>query len=98
MLTLLALAAALCSAALLYLASPHSRWRAALSPRLLRGAGGVAALLSLLLAQLPLGWGAGSCAMLAAWMLGLVVLPYAALLWPRAVAVADASADAAERD
>lgn len=93
MLTLLALAAALLSALLLYLSSPHSRWRAALSPRLLRAAGALAALLSLLLAQVPLGWGAGSCAMLVAWMLGLVVLPYAALLWPRAVSRAAAAAE-----
>lgn len=98
MLTLLALAAALCSAALLYLASSHSRRRATVSPRALRWAGAVAALLSLLLAQGPLGWGAGSCAMLVAWMLGLVVLPYAALLWPRAVSGTDVSAAAAEHD
>jgi len=74
-----AILSSLLSAAALYAASPHCRWRAWRR----RGAHGnavglVLAVVSLVSWVAELGGGAGLCAMLGTWMLGLVALPYLA--------------------
>ncbi|HEY0501863.1 MAG TPA: hypothetical protein VGD42_00075 [Lysobacter sp.] len=77
--TVAAIAASLLSAASLYAASKHCRW-----PSWRRhGArgnvvGGVLAVVALALWIALLGFGAGLCAMLGTWMLGLMGLPYLA--------------------
>lgn len=91
MLSALGVTAALVSALLLYLASPNCRRpRARARRRLLGWSGAAAALLALVLLVVALGAGAGLSAMLAAWMLGLIVLPYLALALPAAT---DAAAE-----
>ena len=77
--TLAAIAMSLLSAACLYTASAHCRW-----PSWKRHAprgnlvGGLLAVASLWLWIAQLGVGAGLCAMLGTWMLGLMALPYLA--------------------
>jgi hypothetical protein len=77
----LGLVMAMVSATALYVASPHCRWP---FPRRwsrgARGAGLVLAGLSLAAWIFALGPAVGVCAMLATWMLAMVVLPYLALL------------------
>ncbi len=86
MLSALGVIAAFASALLLYLASPNCRRpQVAVRRRALRWSGGAAALLALALLVVALGAGAGLSAMLAAWMLCLIVLPYLALALPAAV-------------
>ena len=75
---LLATVTAVASALALYLASPNCGWRVAVRRGGLRIAAGALALLSLLVWAALSGVGAGLCAMLATWMLALVVLPYLA--------------------
>ncbi|WP_329740997.1 hypothetical protein [Dyella sp. A6] len=72
--------ASLISAVLIYAASPHGRWSAGRwRPRLL--ATGVASAVPALGGWIAaLGVGAGCCAMLAGWMLALLVQPGAGLL------------------
>ena len=83
MLSALGVTAALVSALLLYLASPNcARPQALVRRRVLRWSGAAAALLALGLLVMALGAGAGLSAMLAAWMPGLIVLPYLALTLP----------------
>ena len=77
--TITAIAMSLLSAASLYAASPHCRW-----PSWKRHAargnaiGGVLAVAALWVWIAKLGVGAGLCAMLGTWMLGLMALPYLA--------------------
>ena len=73
-----AIVAALASALALYLASPNCGWHAIARRGGLRIAGAALALVSLVAWVAQLGVGAGLCAMLATWMLALVVLPYLA--------------------
>lgn len=75
---LLAVAAAALSALALYRASPHCRWRPARRRGGLRLAGAVLALVSLGAWTASIGFAPGLCAMLACWMLALVLLPYLA--------------------
>jgi hypothetical protein len=97
-LSALGVTVALVSALLLYLASPNCRRPQALARRRLLGwSAATAALLALALLIVALGAGAGLGAMLAAWMLGLIVLPYLALAVPAATNTAVKSA-AAEPD
>jgi len=77
--TVTAIAMSLISAASLYAASPHCRWpswrRHAARGNLV---GGLLALGALWVWIAELGVGAGLCAMLGTWMLGLMVFPYLA--------------------
>ena len=77
--TITAIAMALLSAASLYAASPHCRWpswkRHAARGNLI---GTVLAVAALWVWIAKLGVGAGLCAMLGTWMLGLMALPYLA--------------------
>jgi hypothetical protein len=83
MLSAAGMALAALSALLLYLASPNCRTRRfRLRRRLLQAGGGAAALAALALCCVDLGLGAGLAAMLGAWMLALVLLPWLALRWP----------------
>ncbi|MDR0184408.1 hypothetical protein [Lysobacter arvi] len=77
--TTAAIATSLLSAASLYAASSHCRWPS-WRRHAARGtlAGFVFALVSLWLFIAELGVGAGLCAMLGTWMLGLMALPYLA--------------------
>ena len=86
---ILATAAALASALALYLASPNRIWRPGTGRGGLRGLGVALELASLAGWIAALGVGAGLCAMLATWMLALVVLPYLAW-WTTASRPADA--------
>lgn len=80
MISLLAFVFAACSAVASYAASPHCMWSALRGhPRIMRMAGGVLALLSLMVWVAAYGVAVGLCAMLAGWMLALIVLPYLAL-------------------
>lgn len=98
MLSALGVTVAVVSALLLYLASPNCRRPQAVARRRLLGwSGAAAALLALALLVVALGAGAGLSAMLAAWMLGLIVLPYLALALPAVTNTAATSA-AAEPD
>lgn len=75
----LGLLTATMSATALYLASPHCRWPFPRHWSRAAGATGVLlAGLSLLAWTLALGPVVGACAMLATWMLAMVVLPYLA--------------------
>jgi hypothetical protein len=88
-LSAIGVAAALVSALLLYLASPNCRRvQPPARRRGLRVAGAAAALLALAVLVAALGTGAGLCAMFAAWMLGLIALPYLAQLLPASVGTA----------
>lgn len=89
MLSALGVLAAFISALLLYLASPHVRRRSLLAPPLLRLCAGPAALVALVCCVAALGAGAGFCAMLAAWMLALMLWPWLALLLPANTATAE---------
>lgn len=77
--TIAAIALSLLSAASLYAASRHCRWpawrRHAARGKLV---GGVLAFASLWVWIAQLGVGAGLCAMLGTWMLGLMAFPYLA--------------------
>lgn len=84
-----AIVAALASALALYLASPNCGWRPTARRDGLQIAGVALALVSLVAWIALLGVGAGLCAMLATWMLALVVLPYLAW-WTNASPPADA--------
>jgi len=77
-LNLLALASSVLSALALYLASPNCGWRVRLARAGLRAVGVVLALVSLCAWVAVAGVGPGLCAMLASWMLALVLLPYLA--------------------
>ena len=95
MISLLAFVFAACSAIAWYAASPHCMWPALRGhPRAARGAGSVLALLSLASWIDVLGAAAGLCAMLASWMLALVVQPY--LAW--FIGTPDADVTAVEKD
>ena len=79
MISLLAIAFAVCSAIAWYVASPHCLWATWRGhPRAARIAGGAFALLSLVSWIHLLGGAAGLCAMLASLMLALVVQPWLA--------------------
>lgn len=82
-LNLLALASSVSSALALYLASPNCGWQVRLPRTGLRVVGAVLALVSLCAWIAVVGVGPGLCAMLATWMLALVLLPYLAW-WTRA--------------
>lgn len=75
---LLAIAAAVLSALALYRASPHCRWRPVRRRGGLRVAGALLALVSLWAWTVCIGFAPGVCAMLASWMLALVLWPYLA--------------------
>lgn len=77
--TITAIAMSLISAASLYAASPHCRW-ASWQRHAARGnlIGGLLAVATLWVWIAKLGVGAGLCAMLGTWMLGLMALPYLA--------------------
>lgn len=80
-LCILALALAAVSASALYAASPHCMWAAwRRRQRVARMLGIALAIASLLIWICALGAAVGLCAMLASWMLGLIVQPYLALL------------------
>ncbi|WP_396616184.1 hypothetical protein ACHZ97_19535 [Lysobacter soli] len=83
--TITAIAMSLVSASSLYAASPHCRW-ASWRRHAARGklVGGLLAVASLWVFIAQLGVGAGLCAMLGTWMLGLMVFPY--LAWRTAPA------------
>lgn len=66
------------SAAALYAASPHCRWR--LPRRAAAIAGALLGIASLACWIRALGVAVGVCAMLAAWMLTMVALPWLGLL------------------
>jgi branched-subunit amino acid ABC-type transport system permease component len=93
--SLLAFAFAACSAIAWYAASPHCMWSALRGhPRVARIAGSVLALLSLVSWISVLGGAVGLCAMLASWMLALIVQPLLALF----VGSPDADVTATEKD
>jgi Flp pilus assembly protein TadB len=75
-LNLLALASSVASALALYLGSPNCGWPSRLPRTGLRVLGVVLALLSLCAWVAAVGVAPGLCAMLASWMLALVLLPY----------------------
>jgi hypothetical protein len=76
MLSLLALVLASASALALYAGSPHCMWPGLRGhPRAARAAGWALALAALLAWSFVLGAVAGLCAMLASWMLALVLQP-----------------------
>ena len=80
MISLLAFVFAACSAIAWYAASPHCMWSALRGrPRVMRMAGGVLALLSLVSWVSVLGGAAGLCAMLASVMLALIAQPWLAM-------------------
>jgi len=80
--SLLALLLASASALALYAGSPHCMWSALRGhPRAARCVGWVLALASLLAWSFALGVVAGLCAMLASWMLALVLQPALARLF-----------------
>lgn len=95
MISLLAFVFAVCSAIAWYAASPHCMWRV-LRGRMyvMRIAGGVLALLSLVSWVSVLGGAAGLCAMLTSWMLTLIVQPWLALF----AGSPDADVTAMEKD
>lgn len=74
----LATAACLCSALLVYGASPNCRLRKLRFGRAGMGIGLALVAAGAVLWSLPLGMGTGLLAALATWMLGLVALPYLA--------------------
>lgn len=74
----LGLLTAVASAAALYAASPHARWR--LPRGASRGAGALLAAASLAAWIHVLGVAVGICAMLAVWMLALAAWPWLGLL------------------
>lgn len=76
----LACAATVLSAALLYAASPHCAWRTTRRRRGALALGLALAVLALAGWVATLGAGAGSCAVLAGWMLALAAQPWLALL------------------
>ena len=79
MISLLAIAFAVCSAIAWYVASPHCLWATWRGhPRAARIAGGAFALLSLVSWISVLGGAAGLCAMLVSLMLALIVQPWLA--------------------
>ncbi|WP_343204438.1 hypothetical protein [Rhodanobacter sp. PCA2] len=80
LLIVLACVATALSAALLYAASPHWAWRTARRRRGALASGLALAVLALVGWVATLGAGAGSCAMLAGWMLALAAQPWLALL------------------
>ena len=93
MISLLAFAVAACSAIACYAGSPHCMWPALRDhPRSGRIAGITLALLSAALWICVLGTAAGLCAMLASWMLALVVQPWLALF------MGNPDADVTEKD
>ena len=92
-LTLLACAATVLSAALLYAASPHCVWHAWRRRRGVLAGGFALATLALAAWTGALGPGAGTCAMLVGWMLALAAQPYLALLADRRAAEATARED-----
>ncbi|EIM02753.1 MULTISPECIES: hypothetical protein [Rhodanobacter] len=95
MISLLAFVFAACSAIAWYAASPHCMWLALRGhPRAACGAGSVLALLSLASWIGALGAAVGLCAMLASWMLALMVQPY--LAW--FVGTPEADVAAVEKD
>ena len=95
MISLLAIAFAVCSAIAWYVASPHCLWAAWRGhPRAARIAGGVFALLSLASWISVLGGAAGLSAMLVSLMLALIVQPW--LAW--VAGNSDADVTAAEKD
>lgn len=80
-----ALLTSLLSAAALYAASRHCRWEAwRRHGRFGNAVGAALAVVSLVAWIAALGGGAGLCAMLGTWMLGLMALPY--LAWRAAPA------------
>ena len=80
MLSALALLAAAASAVLAYLASPHCRIVHTIGQRSLRALALASAVAAITAAVPALGIGAGLCAVLGAWMLCAVAMPYLALL------------------
>ena len=93
MISLLAFAVAACSAIACYAGSPHCMWSALRGhPRMARSVSMVLALLSAALWICVLGTAAGLCAMLASWMLALVVQPWLALF------MGNPDADVTEKD
>lgn len=77
----MACAMAMICALALYASSPHCMWPTLRRrPRMARMIGIVLALLSLVAWIAATGVAVGVCAMLASWMLGLVLQPYLALL------------------
>lgn len=77
---------AVVSAVALYAASRHCRWRMPPGwPRILRPAGVLLAVASLASCIHAFGIAVGTCTMLAAWMLAMVLLPWLAVLVQGAV-------------